>query len=152
MREQNIIQLVCKLKVVCMYLPFKWQVFYSIFFAEIMFLNVKLHTERVTTLMTTGNVGYDNFLKNLVIYTRTDNNAAPIQLSIIVLECLGSIILGLYVASYKIYFLTDLTELIYDRNTNKRNWFDRNGSCDIWSQNSVNENACIVCSRVHTQL
>lgn len=108
---------------------------------------MKVHTARTTVLMATGNVGYDTFQKVntsvLQHYTEnyndnqksidstTGNNASPIQLSIIILLCLGTIILGLYVASYKIEYFTVLKELICDRNTNNRNWFDRNRGCDI---------------------
>lgn len=94
--------------------------------------------------MNTGNAGYNNFRKlnstflrndaenyndkKLPINTTTENNAAPIELSVIILVCLGTIILGLYVASYTIENFTVFKELICGRNTNKRNWFDRNGA------------------------
>lgn len=83
---------------------------------------MKAHTARTTVLMDTGNVGYDTFQKvnTSVLQHDTENyndnqlskdsttgsNASPIQLSIIILLCLGTIILGLYVASYKIEYFT----------------------------------------------
>lgn len=101
---------------------------------------MKLHTERVTTLLITGNVGYDNFLqlnssslqnytdyyieKKLPINTTSENNAAPIQLSIMILLCLGAILLGFYIASYKIEYFTVLKELICQQNANNKNFFD----------------------------
>lgn len=122
-------------------------IFFSHLFAETNFFRIKLHTERVKTFMNTGNAGYNNFRKlnssflrndaknyndkKLPINTTTENSAAPIELSVIILVCLGTIILGLYVASYTIENFTVFKELICGRNTNKRNWFDRNGGCDI---------------------
>lgn len=101
------------------------------------FFSVKVHTARTTVLMATGNVGYDTFQKlntsvlqhdtenyndhQLSIDSTTESNASPIQLSIIILVCLGTILLGLYVASYKIEYFTVFKELICDRNTNNRN-------------------------------
>lgn len=86
------------------------------------FFSVKAHTARTTVLMDTGNVVYDTFQKvnTSVLQHDTENyndnqlskdsttgsNASPIQLSIIILLCLGTIILGLYVASYKIEYFT----------------------------------------------
>lgn len=86
------------------------------------FFSVEVHTARVTALMAAGNVGYDtlqklntsflqhntenNHDKKLSIDSTTENSAAPIKLSIMVLVCLGTIILGLYVASYKIHYFT----------------------------------------------
>lgn len=68
--------------------------------------------------MSTGNVGNDNFQKlnsstfqnetenyndkRLSINATSESNVASVQLSIIILICLGVIILGFYVASYKI--------------------------------------------------
>lgn len=68
--------------------------------------------------MSTGNVGNDNFQKfnsspfqnetenyndkRLYINATSESSVAQIQLSIIILICLGVIILGFYVASYKI--------------------------------------------------
>lgn len=108
---------------------------------------MKVQTAKTTTLMATGNVGYDTFQKlntsflqhdtenyndkKLSIDSTIENNVAPIQLSIIILVCLGAIILGLYVATYKIEYFTIFKELICDRNPNNRNWFNRNGGCDI---------------------
>lgn len=97
--------------------------------------------------MITGNAGYDNFqklnsssfrndtenynYKKLPINSTTENNAAPIELSVIILVCLGTIILGLYVASFTIEYFTVFEELIRGRNRNNTNWFDRNGGSDI---------------------
>lgn len=108
---------------------------------------MEVHTSIGTALMTAGNVGYDTlqklntyFLqyntenyhdKKLSIDSTTENSAAPIKLSIMVLVCLGTIILGLYVASYKIDYFTIFKDLICDRNKNNGTPFDRNGSCDI---------------------
>lgn len=111
------------------------------------FFSVEVHTARVTALMAAGNVGYDtlqklntsflqhntenNHDKKLSIDSTTENNAAPIEISIMVLVCLGAIILGLYVASYKIDYFIIFKDLICDRNKNNGTPFDRNGSCDI---------------------
>lgn len=132
------------------------------------FFSVKVHTARVTTLMAAGNVGYDtlrklstSFLqhntenyhdKKLDIDSTTENNAAPIKLSIMVLVCLGAIILVLYVASYKIDYFIIFKDLICDRNKNNGTPFDRNGSCDIWNPCSVNGNGSTLCSRMHTTM
>lgn len=132
------------------------------------FFSVKVHTARVTALMAAGNVGYDtlqklntsflqhntenNHDKKLSIDSTTENSAAPINLSIMVLVCLGTIILGLYVASYKIDYFIIFKDLICDRNKNNGTPFDRNGSCDIWNPYSVNENGSTLCSRMHTTM
>lgn len=132
------------------------------------FFSVEVHTSIVPALMAAGNVGYDtlqklntSFLqyntenyhdKKLSIDSTTENTAAPIKLSIMVLVCLGTIILGLYVASYKIDYFTIFKDLICDRNKNNGTPFDRNGSCDIWNPCSVNENGSTLCSRIHTTM
>lgn len=132
------------------------------------FFSVEVHTARVTALMAAGNVGYDtlqklntsflqhntenNHDKKLSIDSTTENSAAPIKLSIMVLVCLGTIILGLYVASYKIHYFTIFKDLICDRNKNNGNPFDRNGSCDIWNPYSVNENGSTLCIRIRTTM
>lgn len=115
--------------------------------AEKNFFSVEVHTAMATALMAAGNVGYDtlqklntsflqhntenNHDKKLSIDSTTENSAAPIKLSIMVLVCLGTIILGLYVASYKIDYFIIFKDLICDRNKNNGTPFDRNGSCDI---------------------
>lgn len=132
------------------------------------FFSVEVHTSIVTALMAAGNVGYDtlqklntSFLqyntenyhdKKLSIDSTTENTAAPIKLSIMVLVCLGTIILGLYVASYKIDYFIIFKDLICDRNKNNGTPFDRNGSCDIWNPYSVNENGSTLCIRMHTTM
>lgn len=132
------------------------------------FFSVEVHTSIVTALMAAGNVGYDtlqklntSFLqyntenyhdKKLSIDSTTENTAAPIKLSIMVLVCLGTIILGLYVASYKIDYFIIFKDLICDRNKNNGTPFDRNGSCDIWNPYSVNGNGSTLCSRIHTTM
>lgn len=121
--------------------------FFKSFFSEIKFLSVKQFTERPTTLMSTGNVGNDNFQKlnsstfqnetenyndkRLSINATSESNVASVQLSIIILICLGVIILGFYVASYKIKKNFVLNGLICERNTDNKSCFDKNGSCDI---------------------
>lgn len=115
--------------------------------AEKNFFSVEVHTAMATALMAAGNVGYDTLQKlntsflqhntenyhdnKLSIDSTTENNAAPIEISIMVLVCLGAIILVLYVASYKIDYFTIFKDLICDRNKNNGTPFDRNGSCDI---------------------
>lgn len=94
----------------------------KLFFFNLFFRNKvpqrKTFTERPTILMSTGNVGNDNFQKlnsstfqnetenyndkRLSINATSESNVASVQLSIIILICLGVIILGFYVASYKI--------------------------------------------------